>query len=222
MNVISLCDYTGAFVAPWGATHKCYIFDVQHDELREVRKNIFTVPGKIEDNSALIERLIEEGIAFASGFPPCTDLAVSGAAHFEAKRKANPQFQEEAMALFLLCYRICESTGAPFIIENPVSVASSMFRKPDYYFHPWEYGAYLPYGDTNPISDLIPPRDAYPKKTCLWTGNGFEMPERNPVEPPKGYSPQHKKLGGKSLKTKNIRSATPRGFAQAVYEKYAR
>lgn len=31
-------------------------------------------------------------------------------------------------------------------------------------------------------------------------------------------SDQHKKLGGRSLKTKNIRSATPRGFAQAVFE----
>jgi len=31
-----------------------------------------------------------------------------------------------------------------------------------------------------------------------------------------GYSDQFKKLGGKSLKTKNIRSATPRGFAKAV------
>ena len=29
---------------------------------------------------------------------------------------------------------------------------------------------------------------------------------------------QHKKLGGKSERTKNIRSATPRGFSQAVYE----
>jgi hypothetical protein len=32
-----------------------------------------------------------------------------------------------------------------------------------------------------------------------------------------GSSLQHRKLGGKSLKTKNIRSATPRGFAKAVY-----
>lgn len=33
-----------------------------------------------------------------------------------------------------------------------------------------------------------------------------------------GDSTQYKKLGGKSLKTKNIRSATPRGFARAVYQ----
>ena len=44
------------------------------------------------------------------------------------------------------------------------------------------------------------------------------MPEKKPVEVDNGYSDQHKKLGGKSLKTKNIRSATPREFAQAVFE----
>ena len=87
-------------------------------------------------------------------------------------------------------------------------------------FHPYEYGGYIPQQDaTHPQwPDHIAPRDAYPKKTCLWTGGGFVMPETKPVEPENGYSRQHKTLGGKSLKTKNIRSATPRGFAQAVFD----
>ena len=66
--------------------------------------------------------------------------------------------------------------------------------------------------------DYIAAKDAYPKKTCLWTGNGFTMPWTDAVEPEDGHSRQHLKLGGKSMKTKNIRSATPRGFAKAVYE----
>jgi len=45
------------------------------------------------------------------------------------------------------------------------------------------------------------------------------MPEKKPVKPVNNY-PGWTKLGGKSLRTKNIRSATPRGFAQAVFEKY--
>ena len=44
------------------------------------------------------------------------------------------------------------------------------------------------------------------------------MPEKMPVICVDDYSDQHKKLGGKSLKTKNIRSATPRGFALAVFK----
>ena len=43
------------------------------------------------------------------------------------------------------------------------------------------------------------------------------MPGKKYVHVDDGYSDQHKKLGGKSLKTKNIRSATPRGFAKAVF-----
>lgn len=66
--------------------------------------------------------------------------------------------------------------------------------------------------------DYIAPRDAYPKKTCLWTGGVFVMPATLPVTPEDGHSRQHLKLGGKSMKTKNIRSATPRGFARAVFE----
>lgn len=44
------------------------------------------------------------------------------------------------------------------------------------------------------------------------------MPDKKPVYVEEGYSLQHKKLGGKSAKTKQIRSETPRGFARAVFE----
>lgn len=43
------------------------------------------------------------------------------------------------------------------------------------------------------------------------------MPDKLPVPVPEGYSTQHLKLGGKSERVKNIRSATPRGFAEAVF-----
>jgi hypothetical protein len=92
-------------------------------------------------------------------------------------------------------------------------------------FQPCDFGGYLPEDDGgNPYPDIIPARDAYTKKTCLWTGNGFVMPAKRPVEPEKftgknglNFSGPAWKLGGKSLRTKNIRSATPRGFAKAVF-----
>jgi hypothetical protein len=49
------------------------------------------------------------------------------------------------------------------------------------------------------------------------TRGGFRMPHKKPVPIPEGYSDQHNLLGGKSERTKNIRSATPRGFARAVF-----
>jgi len=44
------------------------------------------------------------------------------------------------------------------------------------------------------------------------------MPTKVAVEVGKGYSAQYKKLGGKSQRTKDIRSATPRGFAIAIHD----
>jgi hypothetical protein len=99
-------------------------------------------------------------------------------------------------------------------------VLSTLWRKPDYMFHPFQYGGYILESEAmHPeYPEHIAARDAYSKKTCLWTGNGFIMPEPRPVNCESfGSSLQHRKLGGKSLKTKNIRSATPRGFAKAVY-----
>ena len=82
--------------------------------------------------------------------------------------------------------RLVESLGnlfdCPWGLENPISVMSSIWRKPDYIFHPYEYGGYLPENDINPIyPEYIKPMDAYPKKkkTCIWSGNGFVMPEKN-------------------------------------------
>ena len=70
--------------------------------------------------------------------------------------------------------------------------------------------------------EYIAPRDAYKKKTCLWTGNDFVMPTKVAVDPEayhgNGYSTSMMKLGGKSQRTKDIRSATPRGFAIAIHD----
>tara|TARA_R110002153_G_scaffold50989_4_gene143452 strand:+ start:1300 stop:1638 length:339 start_codon:yes stop_codon:yes gene_type:complete len=106
------------------------------------------------------------------------------------------------------------------MIENPVSVLATQWRASDHSFQPFQYGGYIPEDEADHPTwpDYIAARDAYPKQTHVWSGGGFVMPEHRPVDCPPGYSTQHKKLGGKSAKTKNIRSATPRGFARAVFQ----
>tara|TARA_A200000159_G_scaffold142491_1_gene146023 strand:- start:217 stop:954 length:738 start_codon:yes stop_codon:yes gene_type:complete len=230
--VISLYDYTGEALKPWAdAGYECYAFDIQHDK-HEITKEYSRkhMSGSIEylhadlhdpdDLNAIHDAFKELDVVFAMAFPVCTDMAVSGAAHFKRKAEANPSFQDEAVSYAVWCARLFNSLGVPYFIENPVSVLATKWRKPDYSFHPYQYGGYIPDDQaTHPVwPDYIAPKDAYPKKTCLWTGNGFTMPWTDPVEPELGHSRQHLKLGGKSMKTKNIRSATPRGFAQAVYE----
>ena len=231
--VISLFDLSGEMVKPWAKTHTVFCFDMQHPDGMLVYPHRRTVGGDASTWAAPIAEIFAAyDVSMVFAFPPCTDLAISGAGHFAAKAAANPNYRADAMALVYLAHDMANLNfpledapihGVPFMIENPVSVISTEWRKPDYMFQPHHFGGYLPEDDTSP-HPVIPARDAYTKKTCLWTGNGFVMPEARPVDPIKytdsnglNYSGPAWKLGGKSLRTKNIRSATPRGFAKAVF-----
>tara|TARA_R110000851_G_scaffold31789_1_gene85649 strand:- start:141 stop:830 length:690 start_codon:yes stop_codon:yes gene_type:complete len=221
MIVLSFYDYTGVALKPWQG-FDCYAFDIQHKgEIK--RENVTYCETNLYNTKVLAQltqRFKKGEVSFILGFPPCTDLAVSGARHFEKKRKKNQAFQIEAAEYAQAIAKIADLYGCPYVIENPISVLSTLWRKPDYMFHPFQYGGYILESEAvHPdYPEHIAARDAYSKKTCLWTGNGFIMPEPRPVDCESfGSSLQHRKLGGKSLKTKNIRSATPRGFAKAVY-----
>jgi hypothetical protein len=223
-KAVFLYDKTGIMAQPWlDAGYECWLFDGQHKSGTVidgglVRVGMWFIPSEIESHANEIKNMVGDA-DFVFGFPECTDLAVSGAAHFSKKRDRNPEFQNEAASLAMLVELVGNEFNCPWGAENPVSVLSTLWRKPNFNFHPWEFGGYLSEDDTHPLyPEYIKPRDAYPKKTCIWHGNGFIEPEKLPVHVNEGYSDQHKKLGGKSLKTKNIRSATPRGFAKAVFE----
>ena len=80
--------------------------------------------------------------------PPCTDLAVSGARHFAAKKTDGRQ---EAALDFV---RMIMAANCDHIaVENPISIISSHIRKPDQIIQPWQFG----HGET--------------KATCLWLKN---------------------------------------------------
>ncbi len=222
-NIICLCDYTGIFGKPWAeAGYTVILVDPQHAPGVHRDGQYVKVGNTIDGAMDYIASVLHSRQTdLVVGFPPCTDVAVSGAAHWENKYKADRYFQCKATAIAQSCRSIGQLSLAPWFFENPVSGFSSIFGKPQHSFHPYEYGGYLAEDDEHPLwPDYIKAQDAYPKKTCLWTGGGFEMPDKKPVYVEPGFSDQHKKLGGRSLKTKNIRSATPRGFAQAVFENY--
>lgn len=222
-RAVFLFDYTGLMAKPWlDAGYECWLFDGQHPEgvTQEgglVKVGMWFDAYRTSSHVDEIKKLVGSA-DIVIGFPECTDMAVSGAAHFAKKRKENPAFQAEASELARFVQYVGEALNCKWMAENPVSVLSTLWRKPDFLFHPYEFGGYLPVDDVHPeYPEYIKPRDAYPKKTCIWSGNGFAMPDKRPVPVAPGYSDQHKKLGGKSLKTKSIRSATPRGFANAVF-----
>jgi hypothetical protein len=188
--IISCFDRTTNMAKPWAeAGYLCYCIDIQHPPGETCDGNIIKVGTDIN------HWIPPQGdIAFAAFFPPCTHLAVSGARWFKEKglhKLAN------AISLFARCVDIVDTLHCPYLIENPVSTISSYWRKPDFTFHPCDYG------------------DPYTKRTCLWTGNGFVMPDKCPVEPVEGS----KMLRFAPSKNRgDLRSVTPMGFATAVFQ----
>lgn len=222
--VISLFDFTGEALRPWAdAGYTCFAFDIQHPKEGRVNQGICYQYADLhsrETLSAIQNEFADKPVVFGMAFPVCTDMAVSGAAHFKRKAEKDPDFQTKAVNYAIWVADLFDKMGVPYFIENPVSVLATKWRKPDYNFHPYEYGGYIPDDQIEHPRwpEYIAPRDAYPKKTCLWTGGGFVMPWKVAVTVKKGYATQHLKLCGKSQRTKDIRSATPRGFAIAIYD----
>jgi hypothetical protein len=195
--VLSLCDRTGNMVQPWlDAGIPAVTVDMQ-DELNPhpLRTHI---KGDVRTFSLHRRPLI----VFA--FPPCTDLAVSGARWYRDKGLRR---LIRALEIVEACRAICDDSGAPYMIENPVGTLSTYWREPDYAFDPCDYG------------------DPYTKKTLLWTAGGFVMPPvvrpgdmfgaPTWVQPSQG-SKMHKLPP--TPDRANLRSETPKGFARAVFQ----
>ena len=210
-TVISLCDLTGNMVLPWvEAGYNAILVDPQHVgsagyEWTSPDQFINRIAGTIEDAMEVIGAHIRQyDVAMVFGFPPCTDMAVSGARWFESKRQADRMFQAKAVMVAEQCRTIGRLSGAPYMVENPVSVLASAFGKPQHTFHPADYTAYEP-------------ADNYTKKTCLWTGGGFVMPQ--PAKDGSLSAPDNRiHFASPGPERANFRSATPMGFARAVFE----
>lgn len=121
-------------------------------------------------------------------FPPCTDLAVSGARWFKKKRLDGSQ--QKSIEFFLQFTRL----SCRWAIENPIGIMSSKFRKPDQIIQPWQFGC----GET--------------KATCLWLNN---LPKLVPTNVVSGREPRIFKMPPHPDRSKN-RSKTYLGIAKAM------
>lgn len=125
--------------------------------------------------------------------PPCTDLSVSGARHFAAKRMDGRQ---QASASFFMMLAKCDIPK--IAIENPVCVMSSLWRKPDQVIQPWMFG----HGET--------------KATSLWLKN---LPHLVPTNVVEGREPRIHKMPPSADRWK-LRSETYEGIAQAMADQW--
>jgi site-specific DNA-cytosine methylase len=102
-------------------------------------------------------------------FPPCTFLTVTGNRWFNIEKYGDKavkrhQDRKEAIDFFML---LVNAECKKIVIENPVGVMSSEWRKPDQIINPYQFG------------------DPYEKKTCLWLKGVSLLQPTDIVEPPK-------------------------------------
>lgn len=125
-------------------------------------------------------------------FPPCTHLAASGARWFPAKREDGRQ--QQAIDFFMEFTRL----KCPWMIENPVGIMSTIYRKPDQIIQPWMFG----HGEV--------------KTTCLWLHN---LPLLQPTLLVEGRRSRIMELGPSEQRAK-VRSKTYQGIADAMAQQY--
>lgn len=67
--------------------------------------------------------------------PPCDRLLVSGALHWKKWRESGEQ--QKAIEFFMWLWKV---PIAKKCLENPVGIMSTVFREPDQYIQPWQFG----------------------------------------------------------------------------------
>lgn len=141
-----------------------------------------------------VRDLLEQPFDLMIAHPPCTHLSVSGARHFAAKKASGVQEQALDFVRMLMAAPIPRKC-----IENPVSVISTLIRKPDQIVQPWMFG----HGET--------------KATCLWLEN---LPHLKPTNVVTGREARCHNMSPGPNRWK-LRSATYQGIADACAEQWS-
>ena len=137
MKVLVACEYSGtvrdAFLARGHDAMSCDLLPTES-------------PGPHYQGDVM--DILNDGWDLMIAHPPCTHLAVSGAAWFAEKRADGRQ--QTGIDFFM---KMINADIPKICVENPVCIMSSMYRKPDQIIQPYMFG--------HPES----------KKTCLWLKN---------------------------------------------------
>lgn len=235
-NLLSLFDYSGNWSKPFAENGwNIMQWDIKIDEFMDIN-NIDTVETALD----LFEDV--DGILIAA---PCTDFTVSCSQYWNMKDEdgrtaASMRLVEQSLKLVNLFTPTDPDYDGTFfwVLENPVGRLPKLFPElgKGYFFNPCEFAGHLNPGPdvieelaairakngigvTKNEMRLVVEWNAYTKKTGLW-GDFNRNLAKKPIEPVKctAQGSFTQAYGGKSSKTKEARSNTPMGFAQAFFD----
>lgn len=185
-----------------------------------IQANVFDVISNSKNDrqfkvqSGKIEILHKEGWDMMIAFPPCTDLAVSGARHFERKRLDGSQ--KRSIDFF---YALANCDIPKIAIENPIGIMSTIWRSPDQIIQPWQFG------------------DKAQKSTCIWLKGLPKLVPTDIVEKGEFFEFVSKKGENKRMpmwyyqalkdaktpeQRRALRSKTFKGIAKAMAEQWTK
>lgn len=145
--------------------------------------------------------------------PPCTYLTVTGNRWFNFERYGEKAIyrQNERQKAVQFFMEIADADCEKIVIENPIGVMSTIWRKPEQIIQPYMFG------------------DSAEKKTCLWLKGVKPLEPTNEVNPPERV----KFNSGKTMpkwyadlwhlpaeERSRLRSQTFPGFAKAMAEQW--
>jgi hypothetical protein len=189
----------------------------KQDVFETIRKG-----GKLENGT---EAKLDGDWDLMIAHPPCTYLSVSGARWYyhpedghlpTSERRPHPKYpdralhRKEAIEFFIA---LAEANVPRIAVENPISIISSVWRKPDQIVHPWMFG------------------DAASKATCLWlkglppltptkiVDKGERITFKSGKSQPKWYSDAFVKAKT-AEERRTLRSKTFPGLAQAIAQQW--
>jgi len=162
-------------------------------------------------------------LAMVVAFPSCTDLSAAGARWWKRKRLANPDFQNEAAARVRAVEEALKATGVPYaVIVAAAPRLRKLWKAPAATISPHEYGGWLAAGEPHPsYPEVVPQQDAYVKRTYVYVGNGFVLPQRRLVIPKWAKRRRKGKLVRVSpllvrRKHRHLRRLSPLGFLEGA------
>lgn len=200
MKVLVACEYSGtvrdAFIAKGHDAISCDLLPTD-------------APGPHFQGDVF--EIINQGFDLMIAHPPCTYLTVSGnrwnKPEYEDRFPTRKQDRQDGIDFFLALY----NADIPKIaVENPVGIMSTLFRQPDQYVQPYQFG------------------DAQSKKTGLWL-KGLPKLEPTDIVEPEFYIGKDgrrdplwhfESLGMKPLERMKHRSKTFQGIANAMAEQW--
>ena len=183
MKVLVACECSGVVRSAFRARgHEAWSCDIKPCEDSDYHHHI-TVDVRL---------VLSQDWDLVIAHPPCTNLCVSGARWFPAKRADGSQ--QRAIDFFMMFTRLT----CKWAIENPIGIMSRLYRKPEQIVQPWQYG----HGET--------------KATCLWL-NG--LPKLMPTSIVEGREQRIHEMPPSTHRATE-RSRTYQGIANAMAEQW--